>query len=79
MTIYDIKYRTQETAPHYFTRKTMRFFGQTLKMFSVRKWSETEYRISAPMFANGRHVGESVRYFDTVTNNLNPKPSEVTE
>ena len=27
-TIYDIKRLTEDTAPHFFTRKTMRFFNQ---------------------------------------------------
>ena len=34
-TIQEIRELTKETAPYFFTRDTLRFFGQTMKSFSV--------------------------------------------
>ena len=71
MTIYEIKRRTEETAPFYFSRGTLKFFGQTLKSFSVQKQSTGLYRISAPIIdRDGRDMGLSVRYFNPDTNTL---------
>lgn len=50
LTIYDIKYLLGSNAGHFFDRKTLAFFGQTLKTFSVKKVDETHYLISAPMY-----------------------------
>ena len=36
MTPSNLKYRTQETAPNFFSRSTMKFFGDTMKNFGVR-------------------------------------------
>ena len=71
MTIYDIKARTQETAPYFFTRKTMKFFGQTLKDFKVKKQTDGRYKITAP-HKDSRNIlcGETVRYFNPLNNNL---------
>jgi hypothetical protein len=74
LTIYDIKHRTLETEPYFFDRKTLKFFGQTLKDFSVLKLSETVYHISAPIRHNGRSIGHrTVKYFNTRTNTLHTK------
>lgn len=71
MTIYDIKYATQETAPFYFTRKTMRFFNQKMKDFKVYKQKDGRYLITAPMKNNqGKIVGYSERYFNPLNNKL---------
>lgn len=70
MTIYEIKERTQETSPHFFDRDTLRFFGQTLKDFKVKKQSETEYLISAPSYWSGKLMGYTERIFNTETNEL---------
>lgn len=48
MTIYEIKRFTQETAPFFFTSKTLKFFGQTMRSFSVKKQSDGRYMITAP-------------------------------
>ena len=71
MTIYEIKERTLETSPYFFTRKTLKFFGQTLKSFSVTK-SGNKYLISAPMIDrfNGRIMGHTERLFNPDTNEL---------
>lgn len=68
MTIYEIKRRVTN-APHYFSRSNMKFFGQTLKSFSVVKLDDVTYRISAPMKdSTGRVVSYSVRLFNVITN-----------
>jgi hypothetical protein len=46
MTIYEIKRRIEGDS-YYFSRSTLKFFGQTLKDFSVRKF-EDKFLISAP-------------------------------
>ena len=71
MTISEIKRRTQETSPYFFSEDTMRFFGQTMHSFSVRKQDDGRYKISAPMRnGSGETMGETVRYFNPVNNQL---------
>jgi len=72
MTIYDIKRKTRESSPYYFTLKTMRFFGQTMRSFSVRKQEDGRFKISAPMTDRhtGRNMGTTERYFNPITNEL---------
>jgi len=71
MTISQIKAATLQTCPEYFTRKTMRFFGQTMRDFSVKKQPNGRFKISAPMRNHDRKiVGHSVRFFNPVTNKL---------
>tara|TARA_Y100001973_G_C5182886_1_gene325977 strand:+ start:82 stop:339 length:258 start_codon:yes stop_codon:yes gene_type:complete len=71
MTIYDIKRMSEDKAPYFFDRKSMKFFGQTLKDFSVKKLNEERYYISAPMRdSNGHQVGITKRVFDVRTREL---------
>ena len=72
MTIYEIKRLTQESAPYFFTPKTLKFFGQTMRSFSVRKQADGRYLISAPMIDRftGRNMGTTKRFFNPQTNNL---------
>jgi hypothetical protein len=70
MTIYEIKARTKETSQYFFSRKTMKFFGQTMKSFKVRKLNEHEYYIFAPSYLNGKMMGYTQRIFDTRNNKL---------
>ena len=71
MTISEIKRRTQETSPYFFSKDTMRFFGQTMRSFTVKKQDDGRYMIQAPMRdSNGRHMGLTVRYFNPVNNQL---------
>ena len=46
MTIYEIKQRTKKTAPYFFSKDTMRFFGQTLKDFKVSKQNDGRFKIT---------------------------------
>ena len=70
MTIYEIKNRTEKTSPYYFTPKTLKFFGQTMKSFKVYKQPNGKYLISAPMKDSGKVVGYSERLFNPETNEL---------
>lgn len=72
LTIYDIKARTQETSPYFFNPKTLKFFGQTMRSFKVKKQPDGRYYISAPMvdrFTN-RLMGKTERFFNPLTNEL---------
>lgn len=64
-TIYDIKRLTEETAPHFFTRKTMKFFNQKLSDFSVTRYGNDKFLISAI-----RPHGKTERIFNPFTNEL---------
>ena len=75
MNIYEIKYRVAHTGTHYFDRDSMKFFGQTLRDYRVKKLSDTEWLFYAPMYArndNGsrRCMGTSIRVFDATTNSI---------
>ena len=71
MTIYEIKRRTEETSPYFFSKKTMKFFNQTLKDFKVYKLSEYFYLITCPSFIGyGKSTMLTKRIFFTQTNEL---------
>jgi len=70
MTIYKIKELTKETAPYFFDRKTMKFFGQTLKDFTVKKQKDGRYLITAPSGNNWEYNHETIRYFNPKNNKL---------
>ena len=69
MTISEIKERTAQTSPYFFSRATLRFFGQTMRSFSVHKQEDGRYRISAP-YGPTKPKGETVRYYNPTTNKL---------
>jgi hypothetical protein len=73
MTIYEIKRRTEKTAPEFFKRETMKFFGQTLKDFKVHKIDNENYLITAPIKIRGKITGHTKRLFNTQTNELRLK------
>ena len=70
MTIYDIKYRTLGTSPYYFTRSAMKFFGQTMRDFKVKRQPDGRYLITAPTRMNGEIIGTTERYFNPENNKL---------
>ncbi len=71
MDIYKIKKLTAETEPYYFTRKSLNFFGQTMKSFTVERQSDGRYKISAPIIdPRGNHVSNTVRFFNPENNKL---------
>lgn len=71
MSIHEIKNMTKETAPHFFERSTMKFFGQNMKSFKVYKQADGRYKITAPMKnSEGVIMGETLRYFNPANNKL---------
>lgn len=72
MTIYDIKRLTTGTSPYFFSPSTMKFFGQNMRSFKVKKQQDGRYKISAPMIDKyrGQHMGETIRYFNPINNEL---------
>ena len=70
MTIYEIKRLTANTAPYFFSRETMRFFGQTLRSFQVHKEPDGRFRISAKSGSNWDGSHETVRFFNPKSNEL---------
>tara|TARA_Y100001972_G_scaffold25351_1_gene30814 strand:- start:530 stop:772 length:243 start_codon:yes stop_codon:yes gene_type:complete len=69
MTIYEIKRLTKETAPYFFSKDTMRFFGQTLKDFKVKKQIDGRYKITA----KGKYNTTTKRFFNPKNNELENK------
>ncbi|MEI7792800.1 MAG: hypothetical protein WCI57_04925 [Candidatus Berkelbacteria bacterium] len=72
LTIYDIKRFSEDASPYFFDRKTLKFFGQTMKDFKVYKQTDGRYLITAPMFDRftGKQVGTTTRYFNPINNKL---------
>ena len=72
MTIYEIKRLSENTSPYFFVSKTMRFFGQTMRSFSVIKQKDGRFYISAPMLdkSTGRIMGKTERFFNPINNEL---------
>lgn len=66
-TIYDIKRLTSKTSPYYFSRKTMKFFKQSMKDIKVKRIDELNFLIEAfsPLTKD-----YSKRVFNIVTNEL---------
>ena len=71
LTIYDIKELTRDTAPEFFTRETLKYFGQTMKDFKVTQIGD-KYRIaSVCRNTEGVQTGrETIRIFNPKTNEL---------
>ena len=70
MTIYEIKRRLTESKndTHFFDRKTLKFFGQTLKMFRVQKVDNRFFFVTCPIFIDGKNTGHTVRWYDSLNN-----------
>ena len=73
LTIYDIKRMTSETESFFFTRKTLKWFGQTMKSFKVYKVDEENYFVVAPHYHRDMVVGRTEWNFNTATKKLTPK------
>lgn len=78
MTIYEIKRRLEDTAPQYFSRESMKFFGQTMKDFRVYKRKDGKFLMVAPIRERTRFSGSEIwattgqtrRVFNPATNKL---------
>ena len=73
MTIYEIKRLTKDTAPYFFSKDTMRFFGQTLESFRVKKQLDGRYKISAKSGNQWDETHWTIRYFNPENNKLESK------
>ena len=76
MTISEIKYRTMKKSPYFFTRDTLKFFGQTMKDFKIKKQKDGKFLISAPARLEGKIVHYTERLFNPVTNDLEFLPKD---
>ncbi len=69
--ISDIKRLSEKDSPYFFVPKTLRFFGQTMGSFKVKKLKEGYYLIKAPMKdRSGSHMGYTERVFEQSTGKL---------
>ena len=73
-TIYEIKELTSKTSPYFFSKKSMKFFGQKMYSFKVYKQDDGRYLITAPMINGGKQVGTTERLFNPETNELDRVP-----
>lgn len=70
MTIYEIKKRTKETAPYFFSKDSMKFFGQRLKDFKVKKQLDGRFKILAKSGKNWENTHWTIRFFNPENNEL---------
>jgi hypothetical protein len=71
MTISEIKNLSFEKAPFFFSPATLRFFGQTVSRFRVKKMPDGRHRISQKITdSRGSNMGHTIRYFNPVNNEL---------
>ena len=70
MTIYEIKERTKETEPYFFSKNNMKFAGQTLKSFKVYKQKDGKFLIVAESGKNWSEKHYTKRLFNPLTNEL---------
>lgn len=62
-TIYDIKYDIQEKSPYFFSYKTLKFFGQTMKDFKVVQSPTGRIFIYAPSYWHTQFMGYTFREY----------------
>jgi len=71
MTIYEIRDRSAKDAPYFFSKDTLKFFGQTMSKFKIKLQPSGNYRITQPIRdRSGVNRGQTVRYFNPTTNKL---------
>ena len=73
-TIYEIAELTSKTSPYFFSKKTLKFFGQSMSSFKVYKQDDGRYLITAPVIKDGKEVSRTQRYFNPKTNELERVP-----
>lgn len=62
-TIVEIKKATEQELPYFFDRETLRFFGQRMSSFKVRKSPGGRVFIFAPIYYNDHLAGYSFREY----------------
>jgi hypothetical protein len=78
MTIYEIKRRLEDSAPQFFSRETLKFFGQTMKDFRVYKQEDGRFLFTAPIRQRCRvfgsetwaTIGHTRKVFNPETNRI---------
>ena len=72
MTIQEIKAATSKTLPYFFSKDTLRWFGQTLESFKVYEQKDGRFLIEAPMLdrSSDKNMGTTKRYFNPKNNDL---------
>ena len=72
MTIQEIKAATSKTLPYFFSKDTLKWFGQTLESFKVYEQKDGRFLIEAPMLdrSSGKNMGTTKRYFNPKNNDL---------
>jgi len=63
MNIRDIKRLTFRTNPYFFSRGTLRFFGQTMQSFKVRKSPSGRIFLYASSYWDGKLMGYTLREY----------------
>lgn len=61
--IYEIKQNTHATSPYFFSPKTLKFFGQTMKSFRVEKSPSGRIFIWASSRWDGQLMGYTFREY----------------
>jgi hypothetical protein len=75
-TISEIKSNTEINSPYFFSRDTLKFFGQTMKSFKVYKDSNNRIFIYAKMYDRDRNYqGDSIREYIDKGENSELKPT----
>ena len=72
MNIQEIKARTEKSSPYFFSKETMRFFGQGMRDFKVYKELDGKFLI----IAKSMH-GVTKRLFNPITNELERVKEEI--
>ena len=62
MNISDVKRQTRAKCPHFFSRGTLRFFGQTVRSFKVRTVSGRRF-IYAPSYSDASGCSDDSMYY----------------
>lgn len=76
-TIYEIAELTKPSAKFFFSTATLKFFGQSMSKFYVHAEKNGKFKISCPIRDHAKEIkGETVRYFNPVTNTLDFKENE---
>lgn len=75
LTISDIKYLTEQKESYFFSRSSMRFFGQKMGDFSVTRYGNDKFYICAK-WGKGM-VGKTERIFNPFTGELERMPDSV--
>ena len=77
LSISEIKRRTKDTAPYFFDKKSLQFFGQKMSDFRVYPQEDGKYFITAPMFMTDYRTGKKTETEYPTTRLYNPETDEL--